>query len=273
MKFDNKIIVSDIDGTFIDRNMQIVDRNIDAVNYFKENGGLFTFATGRSELILEPEVLKIANAPIICCNGSYIYDHETGKRHNEICIAPGPAISLINTVLESFPEVFANITVDKKYYIIGPGEKFNKDLFNLTDDDVIRTTLDKVPTNMWYTVTFYGESEKLKLVEKYLNVAGDGMYRIAASWGTMLEVNNIRAAKGLAAIELKHMCEARYKSSEYTLYGIGDYGNDEDLLRAADVSACPENALDSLKELADVVVCSNNDGALAGFIEFIDAGM
>ena len=98
MKFENKLIVSDIDGTFFDDDMNIADRNIDAINYFKENGGHFTFATGRNEITIPPDVMKIANAPIVCCNGSYIYDPESERKMNEICLAPGPVISIINTV-------------------------------------------------------------------------------------------------------------------------------------------------------------------------------
>ena len=87
MKFDNKLIVSDLDGTFFDSEVGIVRVNVDAINYFKENGGFFTFATGRNELTLEPDVIKLVNAPIICCNGSYLYDPESNRRLREICIA------------------------------------------------------------------------------------------------------------------------------------------------------------------------------------------
>lgn len=273
MKFDNKIILSDIDGTFLDKDMRIVDRNIDAINYFKENGGLFTFATGRNERILEPEVVKIANAPIVCCNGAYIYDFEAERRHNETCIAPGPTIQIIKTVLESFPDVYAIVNVGRKYYLVGEKAMLRKDIFRLTDEDVLRVPLDEVPPAQWYTVVFSGDIGQLDLVEKYLHVAGDDLYHISHSWSDLLEVNNIRATKGNAACELKHLCETRYKIPQYTLYGIGDYENDTELLRGADIAACPENAIDSIKELADVIVCSHNDGAIAGLIEYIDANM
>lgn len=271
MKFDNKLIVSDIDGTFFDDNAMIADRNIDAVNYFKENGGLFTFATGRNEITIEPEIAKIANAPIICCNGAYIYDYETCRRHNEICIAPGPAISIINTVLESFPSVCAAITVGTNFYIIGSGghEQLEKNMLNLSEIGVtFADSLDEVPSNQWYTVVFHGESSQLDLVQKYINVAGENSYRICRSWPTMLEVNNIRANKGKAACELKHLYDT--KTNGIKLYGIGDYENDIELLQQADISACPQNAIKALHEIADVIVCSNNDGAVAGLIEYID---
>ena len=99
MKFYNKLIVSDLDGTFFDSESSVVQINVDAINYFKENGGYFTYATGRNELTLSPDVIKLVNAPIICCNGSYLYDPESNRRLREICIAPGPILSIIKTVL------------------------------------------------------------------------------------------------------------------------------------------------------------------------------
>ncbi len=273
MKFDNKLIVSDIDGTFFDDNELIPSCNIDAINYFKENGGLFTFATGRNEVTIEPEIAKLANAPLICCNGAYIYDFENGRRHNEICIAPGPAISIIKTVLDSFPGVTVSITVDKKFYIIGSLENMSTPKFDQTEENFVFADLDDVPTSDWYSIVFHGEKAQLDLVEKFINVSAENLYIICRSWPTMLEINNIRATKGHAAQELKHMCEAKNKDGVFTLYGIGDYGNDLPLLKDADLSACPSNAIIQLREIADVIVCSNNDGAVAGLIEYIDANI
>lgn len=272
MKFDNKLIISDIDGTFFDDDMQVADRNIDAINYFKENGGLFTFATGRNEVTVSPEVAKIANAPMICCNGAYIFDPETGRKSNEICLAPGPVISIINTVFGGFTGVGVTITADKKFYVVGDNEYIVPEKLDLTEEDIIYTTLDEVPTESWYTIVFYADSQVLDLVEKFIKVKAESDYFISRSWPTMLEINNIRATKGNAALELKRTLESRTKTS-LTLYGIGDYGNDVELLRLADISACPENAIDAIKEVADITVCNNNAGSIAELIEYIDANV
>ena len=46
-KFENYIIVSDIDGTFLGKEGRMVPRNLEAIEYFKSEGGIFTFITGR----------------------------------------------------------------------------------------------------------------------------------------------------------------------------------------------------------------------------------
>lgn len=272
MKFSGKLLISDIDGTFINDNMEIADRNIDAINYFKENGGLFTFATGRNEVSTPPEIYKHANAPIIFTNGSYIYDFETGRKQNEICVAPGPAISIINTVLGAFSGVGVTILSDNKYYIVGESEYIVPEKLGLTDDSVVHTELANVPTDSWYSVVFYAEPHTLDLVEKFISVKSEDSYFICRSWTSMLEINNARATKGNAALELKRTLELKYKR-QLTLCTIGDHGNDVELLHVADLAACPENAIDAVKAKADTVVCCNNDGSIAGFIEYIDANL
>lgn len=272
MKFENKLIVSDIDGTFFDDDMNIADRNIDAINYFKENGGHFTFATGRNEITIPPDVMKIANAPIVCCNGSYIYDPESERKMNEICLAPGPVISIINTVFGGFTGVGVTVTGDKKFYVVGESEYIVPEKLDLSDNDIEYTTLENVPAERWYTVVFHGAPQTIDLVEKFITVKAENDYVISRSWPTMLEINNIRATKGNAALELKRTLENRTKC-ELKMYGIGDYGNDIDLLRVCDVSACPENAIEAVRDAADLVLCNNNAGSIAELIEYIDANM
>ena len=52
-----------------------------------------------------------------------------------------------------------------------------------------------------------------------------------------------------------------------TLVCIGDYFNDESMLRQADIAACPSNAAQGIQEICQLITCSNNDGAVADLIE------
>ena len=50
------------------------------------------------------------------------------------------------------------------------------------------------------------------------------------------------------------------------LFAAGDYENDLDMLRSADIAACPANAIDIIKEAADVQLCDHNDGCIADLV-------
>lgn len=54
---------------------------------------------------------------------------------------------------------------------------------------------------------------------------------------------------------------------------IGDSSNDDPMLRVAGISFVPENAANSTKSLADVVVRDNNSHAVAAAIEWLDTNI
>ena len=45
---------------------------------------------------------------------------------------------------------------------------------------------------------------------------------------------------------------------------------DLEMLRAADVAVCPENAIDSVKEICDLCLCDHKQGVIADLIEHIE---
>ena len=53
------------------------------------------------------------------------------------------------------------------------------------------------------------------------------------------------------------------------LFAAGDYYNDVEMLRLADVSAVPCDSPDEVKELAKHITCKCDDGAVADFIDYL----
>ena len=51
-KFNGILICTDLDGTLLDNEKHVSKENIEAIEYFKKNGGLFTFLTGRMPFYL-----------------------------------------------------------------------------------------------------------------------------------------------------------------------------------------------------------------------------
>lgn len=82
--FDGIILISDMDGTIINSDKKISERDKKAINYFKENGGLFTIATGRMLPSANRYVLDLdLSLPIILYNGGKIYDYKEEKTLKE----------------------------------------------------------------------------------------------------------------------------------------------------------------------------------------------
>ena len=74
-KFDGILLCTDLDDTLLTTDKRVSDENSKAIEYFKSEGGLFTFATGRV-----PQGAKLMlnyvhpNAPMVCFNGAAIYE-------------------------------------------------------------------------------------------------------------------------------------------------------------------------------------------------------
>lgn len=73
--FDGYVLVSDMDGTLIGSDKIISSDNREAIDYFINEGGLFTIATGRMlPSVLEYRESLNLNLPILIHNGGKIYD-------------------------------------------------------------------------------------------------------------------------------------------------------------------------------------------------------
>ena len=97
-KYDNILIVSDIDNTFLAHGgVDIPKRNLEALEYYRNEGGRFTFSTGRAiETLIAsiPDAKNIANAPAIMANGAYFYDFSKEESFGDKFLDPLKAFDL-----------------------------------------------------------------------------------------------------------------------------------------------------------------------------------
>ena len=55
-----------------------------------------------------------------------------------------------------------------------------------------------------------------------------------------------------------------------TIIAVGDYENDIEMLKAADIAACPDNAMESVRNICDIKLCHHDMGAIAQLINILD---
>ena len=78
--FNGYLLVSDMDGTLLNSNGRLSKENIAAIEYFVDNGGKFTLATGRMLPSVKRHIEKIkVNLPVIMYNGTKVYDYNTNE--------------------------------------------------------------------------------------------------------------------------------------------------------------------------------------------------
>ncbi len=265
MKFDGKIIISDVDGTLTGSD-EGIKKNIEAVKYFTANGGRFTLATGRMQYALGsviPGIIPYINAPGILCNGAYLYDFNTKKTMHEIRLPSEDVMPLLHEINDRFDDVEIRINYRDKFFSPHLSRAVAEQLKNYFTE-VKKLDLCDMPKDSFDKVVFFGKPESLEKIREYI-ISSKKEYALSKSFSSMLELLHKDATKGNQVLYLKSLLGG------VKTYCIGDYENDENMLSKSDVSACPSSGLQKIKDMADIVVADCRQGAVASLIEHIEA--
>lgn len=270
-KFENIIIASDLDGTFLSSDRGEVARNIEKIKYFTEGGGLFTFSTGRIYphiLAAAPHAREYVNCPMVSCNGMSLYDPITDTSAKETFIDSALISDVVNMLYESYPDVgYRGITRDGVITF-------------QPDNPYIKREMDKkkgatyiVERRLWgdqlfHKLTLRGPHEVLLEIQSIIEEKYPGQFALFFSEYTIFEIQPPGVSKATLLLELRDMLSEG--GERKTVYAVGDYENDYEMLLAADVAVCPANALDTIKEICDLCLCDNDSGVIADLIEYIE---
>lgn len=265
-KFSNYMLVSDFDGTLINRNGQISTENITAIQYFIDNGGLFCGATGRTHLNIVPYMEKLpVIAPWILFNGAGVYDFKTQEFIHEDRLDEKELIPLTKSVIRAVPHINVQICTTKMLYLVNPNAI--PDVHIESENQLHETVdLDEIDSH-WIKLMFQGTQEDLKKVEGILASNLDlELYRYFYSGVSYLEVMGKSVSKGSGLHALKNIIN----DPNYHYCAIGDYYNDVEMLKEAEYSAAPDNAPEDIKAHATVVVNHHDHHAVKDFIEWLE---
>lgn len=262
--FDGCLLLSDIDGTLVSKG-EIPERNIKAVKYFMDHGGLFSIATGRSiEATRQYAEKSHANAGIVTFNGAVIYDFAYEKTIVSNFL-PESAKELLMPLVEKFPLVGAEVHSVRELYVV------NKT--TATDEHIeyekifpLELTVEEIFAKPWTKVLFgclepdemnrfHAYCEKLELSGCYFLKTADVYYELTCGG-----VNKGTALRALAE---------HYGIAQENVFAIGDYYNDTEMLSEAGLSAVAAGAPDDLKRSVDFVAGSCEGGCVADFIDYL----
>jgi len=91
-----------------------------------------------------------------------------------------------------------------------------------------------------------------------------GMVHVSRSWPVGVEVVAYGSGKGTCVRKLKEI------TGSSLLVCVGDFENDIDMIKAADIGYAVGNATDDVKKIADRITVSNDKAAIARIIEEIE---
>lgn len=257
-----KILYTDMDGTLLTDQKTVSQKNKDAILSYAQQGGIFSVATGRSEVIAKPFLKDLPIlAPAILYNGAAVYDFKEERFLHRSCL-PRPLVrAFYEAGLEVYPEVCIEVYTDGIIQLLNPNGVMDH-YIPAENQPYTYATPDTMGECM--KLLFYGENEKLHLVEKRLyELSGGKGFLSTFSAPYYLEILPAEASKGTALRWIIENCG--WDPEQFT--AIGDFYNDIEMLKAASLAASPSNAPEDVKIYADLIVSDNNHDALYDLIQ------
>ncbi len=267
-KFDGILICTDLDGTLLKRDKTISDENIKAIEYFKQNGGMFTFVTGRMPQIVHDIIRQVKpNAPIGCINGGGLYDYKSEK-YLWKSVMPEDVLQLIKSIDNEFSDVGIQVCTFEKIYFSKENitmKRFRE--ITKAKNNVCHYTEIKEPIAK---IIFGSDSEEeIMKIKKTLDAHPlADKFDFIRSERTLYEILPKGICKGTSITKL---CEFMNIDKNKTI-AIGDYNNDIPMFNTAKIGIAVSNACPEALKAADFVTVSNEENAVAQVIYDLEKG-
>lgn len=264
MDFNNVIFVSDLDGTLLTDDKRLLECDLKAIERFKNGGGIFAAATGRGYSMAKRVVELITNAPSVIFNGAAVYDFDKNEFlwRSEI---DGRAYEYVDKIGQAFPNIGAEVLCEQTVYVpyLNETEKTHLE-WEQVNADYRKTS--EIPKSGWLKFLFTGEPELIDKVESYVQNGDFGGVNWVRSGPLFFECLPKGVDKWSGFQRLIKLMNAE---NRFTV-AAGDYKNDASMIENADLGCAPNNAIDCVKDKADLVVCDNNSGSISEIVEYIE---
>lgn len=268
MKFQNKILLSDLDGTLLNAKREVSQENIEAIQYFVDNGGKFGIATGRD---IENVWEFYHNVPVnffcIFSNGSVLFDKDKKEVLAEVSVDKTKIMPFLAECRRLHPEIGIQLHTNL-------GTVFVPDMSNVNPDtasghkpyickkleDCTDLTIRKV-----LFLTPEGDFDWLKSTSESL----DSVVSRVQSSKFYYEFLPKGSSKGAMVEELR-----KRMSPEEKLYAVGDFYNDIEMVLGADVGILCENAPEELKKQVKHITVNHNESVISDVVHrIIESGI
>lgn len=260
--FNGMMICTDLDGTLLKNDKTISDANKKAIEYFKSEGGIFTFITGRMPFFVSYITENVKpNGPFGCINGGGLYDY-IKKQYIKTTSVPENVKTLIRYIDDNFPGVGIQVNTFNTVYFCKENETM-KIFREATGLKNIVCPYEEVKEPIAKIIFGTEIEEEILSIEKMLKSHPMSReFNFIRSEKTLFEILPAGIGKGNA---IANLCEFLNIDKSKTI-AVGDYNNDISMFEAAGVGIAVANACEEAKKAADFITISNEEDAIAEII-------
>ncbi|MGI6030777.1 MAG: HAD hydrolase family protein [Eubacteriales bacterium] len=268
-RFQDWLLVSDMDRSLLDDNKEIPPRNLEALQYFLSEGGHFTVATGRTPTSIARylDILPL-NAPVICNNGSGLYDFQRQRYTWHLSLDVTAVQTVVDDVMQRFPHIGVEVYEPERICI--PVRNIHTDRHMELESMGFTEGTYKHPPYTWLKVVFTQDHSQLEVLRRHVEAMGYAeqfpSIRFVYSEPQYFELLSVEGNKGTGLTMLAKQLGIR---PDHTA-ALGDNYNDLELIQAAGRGYTVANAVPELRAISCQTVCDNNAGGLADVIQLLE---
>lgn len=266
-----KIIASDLDGTLFNSQSRISPENYRAIKEYTQMGGFFVPSSGRTFTELTEEVKNIPGVRyILYADGAGIYDRVADQHYRENM--PLEVGHMVLSVLQEYDTILsvrsrgvsyvdARRHTDRDYAPYRLSKAFVEYLqeYSKPVEDFTEFCLGLPEIEM--IGVFFRTDEQQMACKKRLE--STGAVKLVSSAPTNFEIVSVKAGKGCGLLRLAGMLGVTQSQT----IAVGDTTNDLEQIQMAGLGLAMGNAWEPVKEVADAVICTNEEHMMPYILE------
>ncbi|MEE6031465.1 pyridoxal phosphatase [Avibacterium paragallinarum] len=258
-------VAFDLDGTLLNSQGQILAENKQAIAQLKQQGIKVMLVTGRHHTAVIPYYVELGlDTPIICCNGTYVYDVQNDKVLAANPLSQQQAQQILDTATKHHCHLLMYSRNAMNYAELNPHmEKFLKWVASCPEN--VRPLVRKVEsiqevidhdTPIWKYVI---STPNRAIMENVIADLPVEQFSCEWSWVDRVDIANAGNTKGSRLLEVLQ----QWQISPQQVIAFGDNHNDISMLTAVGLGVAMGNAEDEVKHQAKLTTTSNDEAGIA----------
>lgn len=260
-----KLIMSDIDGTILDKNHQLDSYLIELMPLLKQRDIPFVLASARSPLGIAPisKELGITDFPIACYNGALISLGD--KILSQHSIDKSELLLLHDFLKKEFPTVSINVYSGKDWLVNTIDEWVEIEATITGESPKVTSIADFIrdEKTLVHKLLLIDNTDTIQKLQKTLSSIDFPQTDFYLSKDNYLEVTHNQVSKKQALLELANY----YQLPLTSIMTLGDNYNDIPMIETAGLGIAMGNAPRDVKTCAKAVTDSNEQNGVSKAIK------
>lgn len=265
-----KLAVSDFDGTLLRGDDTVSERTVAAIESFRAAGGIFGISTGRAFSSIRQRMGELGlsgNFPVMCCQGAFSADYETGEIITQTGMDRESAAEFLRRAERR--GLTGQFYTAKNVYVPELNETnkvyFETNRIEPVEAGVLSECAAKCNEPILKVLCYITPQIREEMFPLY---AGIKKVKMFTSGAYLFEAVSENAGKGNGLIDVCRRLGVPVSQS----VAFGDELNDVDMIQVAGLGVAMGNARAEAKAAADTVTSSCERDGVAEILEKIVAG-